>query len=166
MATATLVSVEEYLTTSYPDGDREYIDGRIVELGMTDVDHSHVQTQVPIYLAKHYPEFWSGTAVRVQVTSTRFRVPDVAVVLGGRPKTRIIQEPPLLVVEIVSPDDRVETLEEKLHEYFAFGIPYVWEINPRTRRGYIHTPGTRKEATDGVLRIAEPEIAVPLSAVL
>ena len=34
MNTGALVSVEEYLHTSYPDGDREYVDGRIVERNM------------------------------------------------------------------------------------------------------------------------------------
>jgi hypothetical protein len=28
---ATLISVEEYLSTSYEDGDREYLDGEVLE---------------------------------------------------------------------------------------------------------------------------------------
>jgi len=43
MGTTTLVSVEEYLRTSFPDADREYIDGRIVERNVGEVYHSDVQ---------------------------------------------------------------------------------------------------------------------------
>ena len=46
MDVTTLVSVEEYLRTSYPDADREYIDGRIVERNVGEVDHSDLQTAI------------------------------------------------------------------------------------------------------------------------
>ena len=39
MGTTTLVSVEEYLRTSFPDADREYIDGRIVERNVGTGSH-------------------------------------------------------------------------------------------------------------------------------
>ena len=78
MGTATLVSVEEYLRTSFPDADREYIDGRIVERNVGEVDHSDVQTAIAHYLRTHYRKrVWAGVEVRVQVKKTRFRIPDV-----------------------------------------------------------------------------------------
>ena len=164
MSTATLISVEEYLNTSYPDGDREYVDGRIVELGMADVDHGLLQLSIGMHLRSHYKQLCVGTAIRVQATKTRYRVADVVAVLGPRPSGRVITSPPLFVVEIVSPDDRAEELQEKIDEYLAFGIPYVWVVNPRTRRGYVYTVDGMREAKDGVLRIPEPAIEVPLGA--
>ncbi len=53
METAALMSVEEYLLTSYPDGDREYVDGRIVERNVGEFDHSHWQTRIAVYLVMH-----------------------------------------------------------------------------------------------------------------
>ena len=38
MSVTAIVSVEEYLRTSYSDGDREYIDGRVVERNFADQD--------------------------------------------------------------------------------------------------------------------------------
>ncbi|MBI1789368.1 MAG: Uma2 family endonuclease [Acidobacteria bacterium] len=163
MATATLVSVDEYLNSSYPDGDREYVEGRLVELGMPTCEHGFLQSDLARYLGQHYPLLWVGISIRIQVTETRYRVPDVVAGTGDRPGGKAIYAPPLLVVEITSPDDRIGELDEKIEEYLALGIPYVWEINPRTRKGYIHTPGHRREATDGILRASEPEIAVPLA---
>jgi hypothetical protein len=65
MGTTTLVSVEEYLRTSFPDADREYIDGRIVERNVGEVDHSDVQSSILHYIRTHYKKHvWAGVAVR------------------------------------------------------------------------------------------------------
>jgi Uma2 family endonuclease len=136
-----LVSVEEYLRTSFPDADREYVDGRIVERNVGEVDHSDLQTAIAHYLRTHYKKrVWAGVEVRVQVKKNRFRIPDVTVMAGPKPAERIIRKPPAVAVEVLSPDDRAGDLEEKINDYLAFGIPYVWVINPDTRRAYIHTP--------------------------
>lgn len=163
MAATTLISVEEYLRTSFQDGDREYLDGRIVERNMGEVDHSDVQSNALFYLKSHHRKLWAGVEVRVQVKATRFRVPDVIVMEGGKPKSAVVKTPPFLVIEVLSRDDRASDLEAKLDDYFAFGVKYVWVINPETRRGFIHTAKGSREAKDGVLRTQNPEIQVPLA---
>ena len=104
--------------------------------------------------------------VRVQVQATRFRVPDVSVVLGPRPEGRIIRTPPLLAIEVLSPDDRASDLQEKIDDYLAFGAVAVWVLDPRTRRAWSHTGDGAFEARDGVLRSEAFRIEVPLSALL
>jgi Uma2 family endonuclease len=157
----TLVSVEQYLRTSYPDGDCEYVDGEIVERNMGEIDHAGLQSRILIYLANHYPKFWAAVAVRVQVKSSRFRVPDVTLVAGLKPAGRIVTTPPHLVIDL-SPDDRAGAVQEKVDDYLAFGIPYVWVVNPGTGRGYVHTTEAAREAKDGILRTADPAIELPL----
>ena len=139
MSVGTVVSVEEYLNTSFEDGDREYLDGRIVERNWGEIEHGDLQSATATYLRNYYPALWAAVEVRVQVKPTRFRVPDICVVLGGKPEGRIVVAPPFLVIEVLSREDRVVDLEEKMDDYLAFGVKYVWVINPRTRRGYIHT---------------------------
>jgi Uma2 family endonuclease len=166
MDATTLVSVEEYLRTSFPDADREYVDGRVVERNVGEVDHSDVQSSILHYLRTRYKKrIWAGVEVRVQVKKTRFRIPDVTVVLGSKPAERIIRKPPVLAVEVLSPDDRAGDLEEKITEYLAFGIPYVWVINPETRRAYIHTSKGSHEAKERILRAESAGIEVPLAAI-
>jgi Uma2 family endonuclease len=160
MAT-TLVSVEKYLHTSYADGDCEYVDGEIVERNVGEIDHGDLQSRIYLHLATHYPKFWSAVEVRTQMKSTRFRVPDVVLVAGPRPAGKIIKDPPHLVVEVLSPDDRA-AMQEKIDDYLAFGIPYVWVVNPRTRRGYAYTAEGAREAKDGILRAAGPVVELPL----
>jgi Uma2 family endonuclease len=163
MGTAALVSVEEYLNTSYQDGDREYVDGLIVERNVGELEHADIQGLLILQLSKRYPSLWVRPEVRVQVSALRFRVPDVVIVNGPRPEGRIITAPPLAVAEVLSPDDRAVDLEEKIADYLSFGIRHVWVINPHTRRAHIHTPDGAFEAKDGHLWTRDPEIRLPLS---
>lgn len=164
-AAVTLISVEEYLRTSFPDGDREYVDGEVVERNLGEKSHSKPQGELILFFGARrqshgtyaYPE------QRVQVSRTRFRVPDVCVYLGAEPDEEVFTTPPFLVVEILSQDDRASEVQEKIDDYLRFGVPYVWVIDPRLRRGWIHTADGAREAKDGVLRTADPELALPLA---
>ena len=163
MGLAALVSVEEYLNTSYPDGDKEYIDGEIQERNLGRFEHSSLQTAIAFYLRSHYKTFWTGVEIRVQVRGDRFRVPDVAVARSPKPVNGIIVAPPHLVVEVLSPEDRAGQIQEKIDDYLSFGIPFVWIVNPETRKGYIHTADGSREAKDGILRAMNPDIELPLA---
>jgi len=167
-ATLTLVSVEEYLTTSFQDGDREYVDGRIVERNLGEKDHSKTQRELIVFFASlmrthsthAFPE------QRVQVAPTRFRVPDICVYLGAEPDEQVFRTPPFLVIEILSKDDRASEVQEKIDDYLNFGVRFVWVIDPRVRRGYVHTADGSREAKDGVLRTSDPDIGLPLRDLL
>jgi Uma2 family endonuclease len=39
-------------------------------------------------------------------------------------------------VEILSPEDRIGRIEDKIEEYFRMGVRAVWVIDPRRRIGY------------------------------
>ena len=166
MGVDTLVSVDEYLHTSFPDGDREYVDGRIVERNLGEVDHSDVQSGILHYLRTHYRKrIWAGVEVCVQVKKTRFRILDVTVMAGSKPTEQIIRKPPLVAVEVLSSEDRARDLQEKIDDYLAFGVKYVWVVNPYTRRAYVHTSAGSHEAKDGVLRADTAKIDIPLSEI-
>jgi Uma2 family endonuclease len=166
MATGTLVSVEEYLNTSYhPDCD--YIDGRIVERNVGERDHSELQAELIIYLSALRSKL--GLHIfpeqRVQISPTRYRVPDICVVVGPRPSTQILQEPPFLCIEILSKDDRVGDMQEKIDDYLGFGVPYVWVINPKNRKAHEHTASSIREVKDGNLSTQNPDITVSLAEI-
>ena len=166
MATSTLVSVEEYLNTSYrPDCD--YIDGAVLERNTGERDPSRMQGLLVAYFITREKDW--GISVfpeqRVQVKPTRFRIPDLCVVLGY-PDEQIFRKPPFLCIEILSPGDTVQALQDRIDDYLAFGVPYVWVVNPQSRRGWIYTSEGAREAKDGILRTAEPELVVPLKEVI
>jgi len=163
MPSRTLVSVDEYLHTSY-DPDCDYVDGEIVERNVGELDHSDLQAEIITYFRARlrnrgvfaYPE------QRVQVSPTRFRVPDVCIVYGSKPTEQIFTKPPLIAVEILSKDDRVSQMQERIDDYLRFGVRYVWVIDPRTRRAWVYTSEGAVEAKNGILRTENPAIELPL----
>lgn len=164
-AQATLVSVDEYLHTSFDGPDREYVDGRIVERNLGEKDHSRLQRKLTNFfgaLEKSLGTFCFPEQ-RVQVKATRFRVPDICIYVGHEPDEQVFTTPPFLVVEILSKDDRASELQEKIDDYLSFGVPCVWVIDPRTRRGCVHTPEAARETKDGVLRTNNPLIEARLN---
>ena len=163
MTTAILVPVEEYLSTSFPDGDREYLEGQLLEKNRGEVDHSDLQSTILVFLRGNCPGFWAGVEVRVQVKARRFRVPDVCLIAGGKPKSRTVTTPPFLIVEVLSPDDRMSQMQERIDDYLAFGVKYVWIVDPAARRGYVYTADGSREAKDGVLRTEDPAIQLSLA---
>jgi Uma2 family endonuclease len=166
MGAATLFSVEEYLSTSYSP-DREYIDGRIVERNLGELTHSRIQRRSIVYFDLRSKQL--GIEVvpeqRVQVSPTRFRVPDVTVVKASQFQGEIFSSPPHLCIEILSKDDTLDYMQEKIDDYLRFGVPYVWIINPRLRKGYVATDAGIVETRSGVLETTDPEIHVPLAEI-
>jgi Uma2 family endonuclease len=164
MGVATLVSVEDYLSTSYSP-DREYIDGRIVERNLGELTHGRIQRRLIVYFDLRSKD-WSVEVVpeqRVQVSPTRFRVPDVTVVKTSQPQGEIFRHPPHLCIEILSKDDSMDSMQEKIDDYLRFGVPYIWIINPRLRKGYVATNAGIVEADAGILTTSDPAIQVPVA---
>jgi Uma2 family endonuclease len=165
MATATIVPLSEYLDSSYRP-DREYIDGILLERNMGESDHSRLQALLIGYLLNRESQ-WGIVVMpeqRVQVKSTRYRVPDITVVAGPLPATPILHEPPFLCIEILSRGDSMYEMQDRIDDYLTFGVPFVWILNPRTRRAFIYTADGMREAKDGILRTQNPDIEVPLAA--
>ena len=164
MSTATVVPLSEYLAASYRP-DCEYLDGELLERNVGEWDHSRLQMLLSQYLFSREKQ-WGIIVVpeqRVQVKPTRFRVPDILVLAGSAPAGPIVQEPPFLCIEILSPSDRVAEMQERIDDYLSFGVRCVWLIHPRTRRAFVYTSQRVMEVKDGVLRTEGPDICVPLA---
>jgi len=106
------------------------------------------------------------TGQRIQISTRRFRVPDICATLGEEAQEQIFTAPPFLCIEIVSPEDRMSRNQEKIADYLSFGVQYVWLINPESRRAWVHTHDAITEVRDGMLWTGNPGIAVPMSDVL
>ena len=164
MQAAALVSVEEYLNTSYrPDCD--YIEGHLEERNLGEKDHSTLQREITFFFRLRQQEW--GTFCfpeqRLEVAPRKYRIPDICVTVGAAPNTQVFHEPPFICIEILSKDDSLDRLQDRIDDYLAFGVRYVWVINPRTRRAWTYTDEGIEEARDGVLRTTAPAFAVPLS---
>ena len=160
MATGSLVSVHEYLSTSYrPDCD--YVDGVVLERNLGEKNHSQLQTAIWLFYHLHRQMWglWGYVELRVQVTSTRFRIPDVSLFVG-EPRDQVIQTPPFICIEVLSPDDRLSAMRERVEDYIRFGVPYVWILDPATRQAWRCTPDGTQDVTE--LRTENPDTLVPV----
>src|SRR5260370_611219 len=122
MKTAALVPLEEYLDTTY-DPDCDYVDGEIVERNLGEQDHSDIQSEL-VHFFRTRRRTWKTYAYveqRVQVAARRFRVPDVCVVVGEKPKGPIFREPPFICIEVLSKDDTLESTQDRIDDYLRFG---------------------------------------------
>ena len=158
------VSVREYLTTSYrPDCD--YVDGRIEERNLGEFDHALLQTLLGhvFTLNRNAWGVLALTDVRVQVKATRFRVPDLTVISAGTPREQILTHPPLLVIEILSPEDRLSRTTERTDEYLDFGIEHIWIVDPARRLAYRVTKAGLELAPAGEITVPETPIRIVLS---
>lgn len=165
MERGTLISVDEYLATSYRP-DREYVNGFLLERDVGERDHSSLQMVLSALLHNRRQEL--GIQVfpeqRVQVAATRFRVPDICVIVGEEPEEQILTSPPFICVEILSKCDRMSEMQERIEDYLSFGVPYVWILDPRMKRAYLHTSEGSREVKDA-LRTENPEILVSLDEI-
>ena len=163
--TRTLISVEEYLATSYrPDCD--YVDGEVVERNLGEWDHSSTQGAIFLYMGVRKKK-WGIIIVpeqRVQVKPGRFRVPDLCVLLN-EPGEQILTKPPFLCIEVLSPEDRMKRVKERVTDYLEMGVPNVWVFDPEDQAGlHCHRP-QRLQEVKGVLRTENPVLEVPLDEI-
>jgi Uma2 family endonuclease len=141
-ATGTLIPVEEYLRT-VTDPDCEYVAGVLEERPMGEYDHATWQTILAEFFNAR-KEQWgvkARTELRVQVAPDRFRVPDVTVLTRNALREQIITHSPLAVFEILSPEDSMTRMLEKLADYERMGIAAIWVIEPTKLMYYRYREG-------------------------
>jgi Uma2 family endonuclease len=134
---------------------------------MGEESHAEIQAILARIIGNHRVEWGVRvlTEVRVQTTETNYRIPDVCLVPSFRPRGRVILYAPTLCVEILSPEDRMGDLLEKVSEYSALGVTDIWVIDPRKQLGYYASPAGLLKSEDGALRIAGTPIQISLAEV-
>lgn len=164
MATGTLVSLEEYLSTTY-DPDCEYVDGELLERNVGEFDHAGVQGIILALLYNQRRQYGVHVfpELRVQVAARRYRIPDITVTTS-KGKGRILREPPFLCIEVLSPEDRASRIEAKIDDYLNFGVKHIWIIDPREKKGWSYTREGSREPGE-ILTTSDPRLTLSLSEV-
>ena len=162
MDVKTLLSEEEYLRTSFEDRAPEYIDGELVERSVPNKSHSRAQVELAFIfrtLQQRLPLF-PLSELRVPVAARKYRIVDLAVYAHQEPAEELPRELPLVVIEIVSPDDRYEVLMKRLDEFRAWGVPHIWLVDPGLQRIYVYRDG----GLTAVEALEVPEFGVRIAA--
>jgi Uma2 family endonuclease len=158
MGAKTAISLEQYLHTTFPDVDREYRDSEIVERSLPDYLHGRVQGAIFAFFWALRTEvaLFPCVETRMRLRSNLVLIPDVVVFYPSEP-ARVPDTPPLVVAEVLSLDDRLTAVREKLEEYKAWGVPHVWLVDPHTKRLYMRDQGLVE-----VCSLQIPELGIEL----
>jgi Uma2 family endonuclease len=145
---ANLMTTEELQAMPDDGMDRELIRGELRERPMTRRSRLHARTEARIVALidrwmSSQPglrgEILSGEAGcilrRDPDTTVGIDVAYVSPEMAARQsdETTLLDGPPVLAVEILSPSDKQEDIDEKVEEYLAAGVALVWIVNPRFR---------------------------------
>jgi Uma2 family endonuclease len=163
MGVGTLISEEEYLHTSYQP-DCGFQDGVLIERHVGTESHSWLQISLGSYFHTRR-KLWNITAYteqRIKLRAGKYMLPDLCVLQGLRRRESVLTAPPMLVIEILSPEDRPIRVNRTVQDGREFGVPYIWVIDPETFENELHDERGWTSLEDGVLRIPRTPIEVPL----
>jgi Uma2 family endonuclease len=132
MATTTSVPVAEYLSSAY-DPDVDFVEGEIEDRNVGEKDHAKLQLRVVRLLDTG--QWFVTIETRLRISPTRYRVPDVCV-YESEPEEQVFTTAPWIVIEVLSPEDRMSRMQRKMEDYHAIGCPNIWILDPWRRKAY------------------------------
>lgn len=170
----TTMTIEEYLALPDDGVQRELIEGRLWEGGMTfrNRTHSRIEAHIAWILVtwiRNQPlprgEVVSneagfrlsdepGTLVGIDVA-----VVSASLVSGSDSASPYFEGPPLLAVEILSPTDEHREVVKKVNLYLKSGT-VVWVVDPDFRTLSVHRTGSEAEMYNITQEVSgDPELA-------
>ncbi|MEW4566247.1 Uma2 family endonuclease [Tautonia sp. JC769] len=172
-ATTTGMTIEAFLTLPEDGMRRELIRGEVWEKEMTRRNrwHSAVESRIVKVLGLWLdtrPEP-RGLVVSGEAGFVLQREPDSGVgidvayvsaeVAARNPEGAYFEGPPVLAVEILSPSDMQQEIDEKIVLYLETGVAIVWIVNPRFKTVTAYRPDTPPEQFNEVQELtAEPHL--------
>ena len=164
MSVGSLISPAEYLATSWRP-DRELVDGQLIERNVGEFDHSNLQAAITAWLRYRQREWNIRVLVeqRIRVAPGRFRIADVCVISREQPIEPVFTKPPLVCIEILSKDDTLRGMRDRVHDYIAFGVPNIWIFDPVSRDAWVCGESDFRKPEGNVLRASASPIAIPLA---
>ena len=135
-----LLTFEEYFSTTYrPDCD--YVDGHLEERHVGEYEHNNLQAALVAWFFTRGPQ-WNVRVLpeqRTRVGPARVRVPDVCLVPRDGAIEKVRVTPPILCIEILSPEDRPNRTVRVLDEYLVMGVHNLWLFDPVERLAFTYS---------------------------
>ena len=169
----SLLTLEQMLALPDNGTERELFRGELYEKPVTRRNRRHSTVES---LVVHFLTNWlftqpepRGDVVSGEAGFRLQRDPDTGVgidvayvsaeVAARDPEAAYFEGAPVLAVEILSPSDTQEVIDEKVALYLKTGVALVWVINPRFRTVIVHRPGAEPELFNASHELtAEPHL--------
>jgi Uma2 family endonuclease len=143
-SSSMLMTVEEFLVCSVPDGKAELVRGELRVTPPPGAPHGTAAINLVVMLANHvrahglgrvFGDSFGYELVRLPRT---VRVPDGSFVRGARLPPEgigpgLLKFAPDLAIEVLSPSETASELEGKLDDYLFSGTPLIWVVDPGRR---------------------------------
>ncbi|NPA57861.1 MAG: Uma2 family endonuclease [Aquificae bacterium] len=134
-----------------PEGSYEIIDGEIKQMAPSGFEHGRYEGFLFSFLWDKLKEkgFVSVGEVGILISKEPLRIRGADVVYVSRKKTEkepegILEIPPDLIIEIVSPSNTITEMEEKIEDYFSIGVPKIILVDPHTKKVFIYQNGSKE----------------------
>lgn len=134
MATTSLLTADQYLKQHFEALEPEFVHGELIERSMPTSIHAWLTHLLSMRL--HGAGFCL-VGVRCRLSDDVIRIPDLAI-FSSFPSERVPSSPPLVAIEIVSPDDRHEELLRKLDQYRDWGVQHIWIVQPELKKLHVY----------------------------
>jgi Uma2 family endonuclease len=160
---ATLTIEEYYAQVWRPDCD--FVDGRTEERNVGTFPHATLVSILSLMLSdKQTPyRFLPLPSLRIRVSPTRVRIPDVCLIERSSPSEQVLTYPPLAVFEVLEEEDLASATLGKLDDFWRFGVVHIWVIDPATRRVWAVDGAGLHLVQTGALTVPGTPIRVLLS---
>ena len=150
--TTQLITADQLWDMPQHGGHCELVNGELRQMPPAGYEHGTVGFALARLLGNHVHDHKLGT---VSAAETGFVVkenpdtvlaPDIAFVAVGRvPATgdprKFLRTVPDLVVEVASPNDTLNEIEEKIDDWLAAGTRLVWLVSPKRKTVTIYRTG-------------------------
>lgn len=145
MSTSTRLMTAEELWNLPKDGFRyELVEGELKKMSPSGTKHGAVVFNLSSLLGPYLRAnnlgqgFGAETGFKIASDPDTVRAPDIAFVRRERIPSAGVPEnfwpiAPDLVVEVVSPGDTFQEVEDKVGQWLAAGTSMVWVVNPKRR---------------------------------
>ena len=154
MSTGTKLVTAEELWAMPNNARRELVRGEVRTMAPAGFEHGAVIMNLAVPLGAHVKAHGLGVVLGAETGFVLKRNPDVvrgadvafvqaSRIPAGRLPVKFWEGAPDLAVEVVSPDDTLNEVEEKVEDYLDAGTRLVWVVDPRRKTVTVHRPGAQ-----------------------
>ncbi|MEJ5339115.1 MAG: Uma2 family endonuclease [Aquificaceae bacterium] len=164
---------EDLVKGRLPEGLYEIVKGEVVEMAPTGFEHGDYEGRfywlfnLKLKTKGYYAVGDVGLVIRKNPLT--IRAVDVLYISKERLKEKpkgMLEVPPDLVIEILSPSNTYTEMEEKVQELLDFGVDRVLLVDPRLRKAFLHKKGIVEVYSFEEEFELLPELKIKLSEVL
>jgi Uma2 family endonuclease len=153
MATATNLTLDQFLARPETKPYSEYADGEVWQKPMPDKHHGRLLFFMTLLIQQFLDRTPLGDVIPEwrcvfgPPGEERACIPDVAYAtherqtVTGRNDRAFLWTAPDLAIEVLSPDQHADEFADKLLFYLSHGVRLVWVVNPWERTIRIYRPG-------------------------